>query len=141
MSLTYIALSLTFPVWLTVNYLGAPDNGAILTGYLGSLLMAGGFLAIGACISATTRSQVVAFIITVVVCFGFLLAGFPMVLDAFTGWAPAFLVDAVAALSFLTHFESLSKGVIELRDVVYFLLVIGAWLAANAIVLDMRKAN
>lgn len=140
-SFTAIALALTFPVWLTVNYLGAPDNGAILTGYLGSLLMAGGFLAIGACISATTRSQVVAFIITVVVCFGFLLAGFPMVLDAFTGWAPAFLVDAVAALSFLTHFESLSKGVIELRDVVYFLLVIGAWLAANAIVLDMRKAN
>lgn len=138
---TGIALALTFPMWLTVNYLGSPDNGAILTGYLGSLLMAGAFLAIGACISATTRNQVIAFIVTVVVCFGFLLAGFPMVLDLFSAWAPVFLVDAIASLSFLTHFDALSRGVIELRDVVYFLLVIGAWLTANAIVLDMRKAN
>jgi ABC-2 type transport system permease protein len=138
---TGIALALTFPLWLTVNYLGSPDNGAILTGYLGSLLMAGGFLAIGACISATTRNQVIAFIVTVVACFGFLLAGFPMVLDLFSAWAPTFLVDAIASLSFLTHFDALSRGVIELRDVVYFLLVIGAWLTANAIVLDMRKAS
>ena len=136
-----IALVLTFPVWLTVNYLGAPDNGAILTGYLGSLLMAGAFLAIGSCISATTRNQVIAFILTVMICFGFLLAGFPMVLDVFSSWAPAFLVDAIASLSFLTHFDALSKGVIELRDLVYFLLVIGAWLTANAIVLDMKKAD
>jgi ABC-2 type transport system permease protein len=136
-----IALVLTFPVWLTVNYLGAPDNGAILTGYLGSLLMAGAFLAIGSCISATTRNQVIAFILTVMICFGFLLAGFPMVLDVFSAWAPAFLVDAIASLSFLTHFDALSKGVIELRDLVYFLLVIGAWLTANAIVLDMKKAD
>jgi ABC-2 type transport system permease protein len=138
---TGIALGLTLPLWLTVNYLGSPDNGAILTGYLGSLLMAGAFLAIGACISATTRNQVIAFILTVVACFGFLLAGFPLVLDVFSAWAPAFLVDAIASLSFLTHFDALSKGVIELRSVVYFLLVIGAWLTANAIVLDMRKAG
>jgi len=77
----------------------------------------------------------------VVVCFGFLLAGFPLVLDVFSAWAPAFLVDAIASLSFLTHFDSLSKGVIELRNVVYFLLVIGAWLTANAIVLDMKKGD
>lgn len=138
---TGIALALTFPLWVTVNYLGSPDNGAILTGYLGSLLMAGGFLAIGACISATTRNQVIAFIVTVVVCFGFLLAGFPLVLDVFSAWAPAILVDAIASLSFLTHFDALSKGVIELRNIVYFVLVIGAWLTANAIILDMRKAN
>jgi len=138
---TAIALVLTFPIWLTVNYLGSPDNGAILTGYLGSLLMAGAFLAIGSCISATTRNQVIAFILTVVICFGFLLAGFPMVLDVFSAWAPAFLVDAIASLSFLTHFDALSKGVIELRNLVYFLLVIGAWLTANAIVLDMKKAD
>jgi ABC-2 type transport system permease protein len=138
---TGIALALTFPIWITVNYLGSPDNGAILAGYLGSLLMAGGFLAIGACISAATRNQVVAFIITVVVCLGFLLAGFPMVLDVFTAWAPAPLVDAIASLSFLAHFDALSRGVVELRDVVYFLLVIGAWLTANAIVLDMKKAD
>jgi ABC-2 type transport system permease protein len=138
---TGIALALTFPLWLTVNYLGSPDNGAILTAYLGSLLMAGGFLAIGACISATTRNQVIAFIVTVVVCFGFLLAGFPLVLDVFSAWAPALLVDAIASLSFLTHFDALSRGVIALHDVAYFLLVIGAWLTANAIVLDMKKAD
>jgi ABC-2 type transport system permease protein len=138
---TGVGLVLTFPIWLTVNYLGSPDNGAILTAYLGSLLMAGGFLAIGACISATTRNQVIAFIVTAAVCFGFLLAGFPLVLDVFSGWAPRFLVEAVASLSFLTHFDAMSKGVIELRDVVYFLLVIGAWLTANAIVLDIRKAD
>lgn len=136
-----IALALTFPLWITVNYLGEPDNGVILASYLGSLLMAGGFLAIGACLSAVTRNQVIAFILTVVVCFGFLLAGFPLVLDVFSAWAPPFLVDAIASLSFLTHFDALSKGVIELRNVVYFLLVIGAWLTANAIVLDMRKAD
>jgi ABC-2 type transport system permease protein len=76
-----------------------------------------------------------------VVCFAFLLAGFPLVLDLFSGWAPRFLVEAIASLSFLTHFESLSRGVIELRDLLYFALVIGAWLTANAIVLDLKKAD
>lgn len=136
-----VALALTFPIWLTVNYLGDPDNGVILAAYIGSLLMAGAFLAIGACISAANRNQVVAFIITVVVCFAFLLSGFPLVLDFFSAWAPQGLVDAIAGLSFLTHFNALSKGVLDLRDVVYFLLTIGAWLYANAIVLDMKKAG
>jgi ABC-2 type transport system permease protein len=138
---TGVALALTFPMWLTVNYLGDPDNGAIFTAYLGSLLMAGGFLAIGACISATTRNQVIAFILTVVICFGFLLAGFPLVLDLFSGWAPDALVEAVASLSFLTHFNALSRGVIDLRDILFFALVIGVFLYANTIVLDMKKAN
>lgn len=136
-----VALALTFPIWITVNYLGDPDNGVILTAYIGSLLMAGAFLAIGACISAANRNQVVAFIITVVVCFAFLLSGFPLVLDFFSGWAPQGLVDAIAGLSFLTHFNALSRGVLDLRDIVYFLLVIAAWLYANAIVLDMKKAG
>jgi ABC-2 type transport system permease protein len=136
-----IALALTFPIWITVNYLGDPDNGAILAAYLGSLLMAGGFLAIGACISATTRNQVIAFIITVVVCFAFLLSGFPLVLDIFSGWAPPTVVDAIASMSFMTHFSSLARGVIDLRAVIYFGLVIGFWLAANAIVLELRKAD
>ncbi len=138
---TALALALTFPMWLTVNYLGEPDNAAIFTAYLGSLLMAGGFLAIGACISATTKNQVVAFILTVVACFVFLLAGFPLVLDVFSGWAPQGLVDAIAALSFLTHFNALSRGVIDLRDVLFFALVIAAFLYANTVVLDMKKAN
>jgi len=138
---TGIALFLTFPIWVTVNYLGNPDNGAIFTAYVGSLLMAGGFLAIGSCISATTSNQVIAFVLTVVVCFGFLLSGFPLVLDLFSGWAPQALVDAIASLSFLTHFESLSKGVIDLRDIIYFTLLIGAFLYANTIVLQWKQAD
>src|SRR5690348_8220084 len=115
-----IALALTFPIWITVNFLGDPDNGAILAAYIGSLLMAGGFLAIGSCLSAATRNQVIAFIFTVVVCFGFLLSGFPLVLGVFQSWLPQALLDAIASLSFLTHFESISKGVIDVRDLIYF---------------------
>ena len=138
---TGIALALTFPIWMTVNYLGEPDNGTILAAYVGSLLMAGGFLAIGSCMSAMTRNQVVAFVITVVVCFGFLLAGFPMVLDLFSGWAPQALVDGIASLSFLMHFSSISKGVIDIRDLVYFALVIGGFLYASMIVLQWKQAD
>jgi ABC-2 type transport system permease protein len=136
-----IALLLTFPIWITVNYLGSPDNGVIVASYLGSLLMAGSFLAIGACLSAATRNQVVAFILTVVVCFGLLLAGFPLVLDFFRAWAPSLLVDAIAQLSFLTHFSAISKGVIDLRDLLFFLLTIGFWLVATAVVIDLKKAD
>ena len=138
---TAIALALTFPIWITVNYLGSPDNGAIFTGYVGSLLMAGGFLAIGACVSAFTRNQVIAFVISIVVCFGFLLSGFPMVLDVFSGWAPQVLVDGIASLSFLTHFSNISRGVIDLRDLIYFALLIGSFLYANTIVLQWKQAD
>ena len=136
-----LALCLTFPVWLTVNYLGEPDNGACLAGYLGSWMMAGGFLAIASCMSALTRNQVVAFILSIVVCFGFLLSGLPMVMNLFSGWAPQALLDAVANLSFLAHFSSISKGVIDVRDLVYFGLVISLWLLATTIVLDMKKTD
>jgi len=136
-----LALALTFPIWLTVNVLGNPDNGVIVAGYLGSWLMAGGFLAISACISALTRNQVVAFIISVVVCFGFLLSGLPMVLDVFRGWLPQAVVDAVANLSFLGHFNSISRGVLDLRDLLYFALVIGFWLTANRILVEIKKAQ
>jgi ABC-2 type transport system permease protein len=136
-----IALALTFPIWVTVNWLGDPDNGAIFAGYLGSLLMAGGFLAIGSCLSAATRSQVIAFILTVVVCFVLLLAGFPLVLDVFRAWAPDAVVDAIASLSFLTHFASLSKGVVDLRDLLYFGMTIGVWLYATMLVLELKKAD
>jgi ABC-2 type transport system permease protein len=136
-----LALALTFPIWISVNYLGEPDNGAILAGYIGSFLMAGGFLAIGSCISAATRNQVIAFIFTVVICFGFLLSGISMVLGLFDGWAPQPIIDAVASLSFLTHFSSIAKGVIDVRDLLYFGTLIGAWLIANAIVLEMKKAD
>ncbi|WP_440223068.1 ABC transporter permease subunit [Dokdonella sp. MW10] len=136
-----IALALTFPLWITVTYLGNPDHGVIVASYIGSMLMAGAFLSIGSCISASTRNQVVAFILTVVVCFALVMAGFPLVLDAFRAWAPQGLVDAIAGLSFLTHFASISKGVIDLRDLLYFLLMIGFWLYASAIVIDLKKAD
>ena len=138
---TGVALLLTFPIWITVNYLGDPDNGAIVAAYIGSFLMAGGFLAIGGCLSATTRNQGIAFVITVVVCFVFLASGFPMVLDFFTSWAPQILVDGIASLSFLTHFENISKGVIDLRDLIYFGLLILAFLYANTIVLRWLQAE
>ena len=101
-SFTAIALSLTFPMWITVNYLGNPDNTVVLASYIGSLIMAGGFLAIGSCISALTKSQVIAFVISVVICFMFILSGFPMVLDLFEDWAPQAVIDAIASFSFLT---------------------------------------
>ena len=136
-----LALALTFPIWITVNYLGNPDNGAIFAAYIGSLLMAGGFLAVGSCLSAATRSQVIAFILTVVVCFALLLAGFPLVLDAFRGWAPEALIDAIGSLGFLTHFQAISKGVLDLRDLLYFGMTIGVWLYATTLVLELRKAE
>lgn len=136
-----LALLLTFPVWITVNVLGDPDNGVILAAYVGSWLMAGGFLAISACMSALTRNQVVAFILAVVVCFGFLLSGLPMVLDLFRGWLPQPVVDAIANLSFLAHFSLIARGVIDFRDVVYFMLVIGFWLFANRIIVELKKAG
>ncbi|MFL6549633.1 MAG: ABC transporter permease [Povalibacter sp.] len=137
-----IALLLTFPTWITVNYLGDPDNGTILAGYIGSFLMAGGFLAIGGCLSAATRNQVIAFIVTAVIClFVFLLTGFPPVVNVFEGWLPQAVIDAIASLSFLTHFSSIAKGVIDLRDLLYFATLIVVWLVANAIVLDLKKAD
>lgn len=136
-----LALALTFPIWISVNYLGDPDNGVILAAYLGSLLMAGAFLAIGTCLSALTRNQVVAFILTVLVCFLFLLAGFPLVLDVFQGRLPQWLVDTIASLGFLTHFQDIGKGVLSLRSLVYFLLVMVFWLIASAIVIDAKKAD
>ncbi len=138
---TLLAIALTFPLWITVNYLGAPDNGAIFAAYIGSGLMAGGFLAVGSCISATTKNQVIAFILAVVASFALLLAGFPLVLDVFSGWAPQALVDAIASLSFLTHFQSISRGVIDLRDLVYFALLIAACLYANTIVLAITRGD
>ena len=136
-----IALVLTAPVWITVNYLGSPDNGAILAGYVGSLLMAGGFLAIGACVSAATKSQVIAFVVTVVACFVFLLAGLAPVVRFFQAWAPAGVVDAVAGFSFLTRFSAISRGVIDARDVVFFGTLIAAFLTAGGIVVQMKKGE
>lgn len=136
-----LALLLTFPLWLTVNYLGDPDNGVILAGYIGAWLMAGGFLAIGSCLSAATKNQIIAFILTLVVCFLMIVSGFPIVQDVFSNWAPLWVVDGFATLSFLAHFEAISRGVIDLRDLIYFLVLIAAWLYATVLVVDMKKAD
>ncbi len=138
---TSAALGLTFPMWLTVNYLGEPDNGVILTSYIGSLLMAGSFIAIGSCVSALTRNQVIAFVVTVVLCLVFILSGFPLVLDFFSGWAPEFVVETISSFSFLTHFDAISKGVVDLRDIIFFASLIAFWLFANAILLEIKKAD
>ncbi len=130
-----LALALTFPLWITVNFLGQPDNGVILATYLGGWLMAGGFLAIGSCLSALTRNQVVAFILTLVVGFLFVVSGFPMVQDAFVGWGPVWLLDGLSAISFLAHFDAIGRGVIDWRNLLYFLLVIAVWLLATVQVL------
>lgn len=138
---TLVALALTAPMWWTVNYLGQPDNGVIVAGYLGSALMAGGFLAIGGFASALTRSQVVAFVTAFVLSFLLLMAGYPLVLDAFRGWAPDGVVEAAAALSFQAHFESISRGVVELRDLVYFAGLMAFFLFANVTVIDMKRGE
>ncbi|MBB6245574.1 ABC transporter permease subunit [Rhodanobacter sp. A1T4] len=136
-----LALLLTFPIWITVNYLGAPDNGVIAAGYLGSWLMAGTFIAIGACLSALTRSQVVAFILTALVCVLLILVGQPQVLDFFQGALPRKLVRAIAHMSMLQHFEAISRGVLDVRDLLYFLISMIGWLIAGVLLLDLKRTR
>lgn len=136
-----ISLALTFPIWITVNVLGEPDNGVILASYAGSLLMAGAFLSIGSCLSALTKNQVIAFISAATVCFLFTMSGLDLVLNFFRLWAPDILVDTVASFSFLTHFNAVTKGVIEANDLVFFMSLIVFWLFANIVVVELRKAR
>ena len=138
---TAVALAMTFPVWVTVNYLGHPDNTVIVAGYLGSLLMAGGFLAIGSCISALTKNQVIAFVVSFVICFAFNLAGFPIVLDIFRAVVPQTILNAIASFSFLTHFSSIQKGVIDVRDLVFFASLIAFWLYASTLAIEAKKSS
>ena len=138
---TGVALALTFPIWLTVNFLGSPDNGVILAGYIGSFLMAGGYLAIGAAISATTDNQVIAFVVSVVVCFLFTISGAPLVLDFFRAWAPLPVITAISSFSFLTHFVAISSGVIDIRDIIFFFSLTALFLSANVVLIDLKKAS
>jgi ABC-2 type transport system permease protein len=136
-----VALSLTFPMWVTVNVLGSPDNGVIFASYVASFLMAGAFLAIGSCVSAMTKNQVIAFIVAAAVCFVFTMSGLELVLNFFRLWAPAFLVETVASLSFLSHFDSVTAGLIDIRDAIFFLSLMAFWLFVNVIVIDTKKAG
>ena len=135
---TGIALMLTFPVWITVNYLGDPDNGVVIAAYIGSFLMAGAYLAIGACISALTKNQVIAFVVAVVVCFLFTITGLPMVTNLFSSWAPQAVIETISSLSFFTNFQNISRGVIDARNLVYFASLIVFWLFVNTLVVGNR---
>jgi ABC-2 type transport system permease protein len=135
-----IALALTFPMWITVNVLGNPDNGVILASYIGSFLMAGAFLAIGSCVSALTKNQVIAFIVAATICFLMVMSGLQLVLGFFRSWAPSFIVDAIASMSFLNHFELISRGVITLPSLFFYFSIIVLFLFANVIVVEQRKA-
>ncbi len=136
-----IVLALTFPFWITVNLLGRPDNGVIVASYIGSWLMAGALLAIGACVSAATKNQVIAFVVTAAIAFIFTVAGSPVVLGLLQGWAPEWLIGAVTQISFLDHFSAITRGVLDIRDLAYFVLIIIAFLFANAILVDLEKAE
>lgn len=135
-----IALALTFPLVLTVNYLGRPDNGVIAAGYVGCLLVAGAYLAVGAAMSAMTKNQVIAFVLAVAVCFLFAAAGSPVVTEFLSQRIPV-LAEVARALSLTERFNSLTRGVIALRDVVFFASFMGFFLFVNAVAIDHRKAD
>jgi ABC-2 type transport system permease protein len=136
-----VALAMTFPIVITVNYLGSPDNGVIFAGYLGSWLMAGAYLAVSCITSAMTRNQVVSFIISVVICLFLILAGFPPVINLFKSWAGTALVDVIASFSVITHFEGLQKGVLDSRDILFFLSVIVFSLFTTSVILRGHRAG
>jgi ABC-2 type transport system permease protein len=136
-----IALLLTFPIVITVNYLGSPDNGVIFAGYVGSWLMAGAYLAISCITSAMTRNQVVSFIISVVICLFFILAGFTPVIRLLEGWAWPWLVDTITSFSVITHFDGFQKGVLDSRDILFFLSLIGFSLFSTSVILRGHRAG
>ena len=136
-----IALALTFPFWLTVVFLGNPDNGVILASYFGSWLMAGAILAIGAAVSAATKNQVIAFVVTASLVFVLIAAGTQTVIGLFQGWAPESVIRAVAGASLFGHFTAITRGVVDLRDLIYFLSIMVAFLGANAVLIDLMKAD
>lgn len=136
-----IALALTFPMVITVFYLGNPDIGLIITGYLGSILMAGGFLAAGCFFSALSKNQVIAFVLSVVACAVLVFAGLPTTMNYLSTFMPTGLVTAFEEMSFQTHFESIQRGILAFRDICYFLLLIVGWVPACAIILEERMAS
>ena len=136
-----VALIATMPMWITVNLLGDPDNGVIFASYVGSFLMAGAFLAIGSCISALTKNQVIAFIISATICFLLVMSGLELVLGALRSWAPEFLISAISSLSFLSHFDRITKGVVQLSSIFFYLSLIVFALFANRVIVEMKKAD
>ncbi len=136
-----VSLVLTIPLWMTISWLGTPDHGVIIASYIASALLFATMLSICACLSACTRNAVVAFVLGVAACFILLLTGFPVVLDFFAQWAPKSVIEAVAAMSALVHFQALIRGVFDVRDVLYPVSVIVAFLWINALLLDWKGSR
>jgi ABC-2 type transport system permease protein len=136
-----LALALTFPVWITVNWLGSPDNGIIAAGYVGSLFLAGSYLAISCMTSALTRNQVISFILSVMICLFFILAGYTPVTDLLVRFASPLVVDIIASFSVMTHFEGFQRGVIDLRDFLFFASVIGFALFTTGVIIRSQRAG
>lgn len=136
-----LALGGTFPLWLSVAYLGEPDHGVIVSSYIGSWLMAGAFLAIGSCMSALTKSQIIAFILTGSVSLLFVLAGFPLVLDFFDPWVAQWALDTLSGLSVLNHFVAITRGVVALKDGLYFVSMMMLWLYLTVLVLEAKRGS
>jgi len=136
-----ICLMLTAPLWITINYLGSPDNGVILASYFGSWLMSGAFLSLSMIMSALTKSQVVAFILAVVVCFFFVLSGSEIIIEPLSNFAPAWFTDMVTSLSFLSRFRDIAKVILNANDLVFFITTIVLCLFANQLVIDLNKAS
>ena len=136
-----IALALTFPIWISVNYLGDPDNGVILAGYVASLLMAGALVAVTSFASSLTNSQVIAFVFGVVASFLLMVSGLQLVLNLFTGWAPQYVVDLVASFSLLTHFDAIARGVLDVTSIILFVSLILLFLFLNRQVVEVWKMS
>jgi ABC-2 type transport system permease protein len=136
-----LALVLTFPVWITVNWLGSPDNGIIAAGYVGSLMLSGAYLAVSCMTSAATRNQVISFIVSVVICLFLILAGYTPVTDLLVRFANPVVVDVIAAFSVMTHFEGFQRGVLDLRDVLFFASVIGFALFATGVIIRNQRSG
>jgi ABC-2 type transport system permease protein len=138
---TTVALLLTAPLWITVNYLGDPDNGVIVASYLGAVLMAGAYLALCACLSALTDNQVIAFVVGVVACLVVTLCGTRVVVGYLSGVAPQSVVELVMSFSFKNRFDAIVRGVVDARDVLFFLSFMALGLFANAVAIDRTKAR
>jgi len=138
---TLIALFLTMPIWITVNYLGEPDNHVILISYVGSWLMAGAFLALTSCLSALTKNQVIAFIISSITRFVLIMAGFNLVLSAVRSWSPNWITETISSMSFLSHFSRIQMGVFDLSTLVFFVSMIILCLWINVQLVQVKKAD
>ena len=138
---TLIALILTMPIWVTVNYLGDPDNNVILISYIGSWLMAGAFLALTSCLSALTKNQVIAFIISSISGFVLIMAGFNLVLSSVRSWTPTWVTETIGSMSFLSHFSRIQMGVFDLRTLIFFVSMIILCIWINVQLVQIKKAD